>query len=235
MTVYLPYITGGHPTPHDMLRYLMGDPATLFELTLTDRDGNEHTSRCQTQPGSGVGMHHWYFTKSNGQQAEYEEMFADQEYIYRGVDTSMGDGLYYRLYGRTDLGDYSDSLEPWCPRFWAPGDIFERHPYVDVRRKSDCGHVPERSGYQQTWLRFAEAFPELWTPAGVIRDVIVLEWITQLEDGDRPEVVAERYWYARGLGLVAWAGEQGSSVVVEIHEAGTRPDNVRETIPCLTL
>jgi hypothetical protein len=35
------------------------------------------------------------------------------------------------------------------------------------------------------------------------------------------------------IGLVAWAGEQGSSVVVEIHEAGTRPDNVRETIPCL--
>ena len=146
MTVYLPYITGGgHPTPFDMLHYLMGDPPTLFELTLTKPDGSEHTSRCQTQPGSGVGDYHWYFTKSNGTTAEYEEFFADQKFIYRGVDTSMGDGMFYKLFAVSEgepVPPHFWALSPWCPRFWAPGDVFPRRPYVVVRRKADCSHVP---------------------------------------------------------------------------------------------
>jgi hypothetical protein len=222
--IHLPIITGGAAPVFDMLPYLQGDPATLFELTLTDKHGGQHTSRCQTQMGSGVGAWHWYFTKSNGATAEYEEFYADQEYIFRGVDTSMGDGMFYRLF---------DS--PWCPRFWSPGDTFERNPYVDVRRKADCSFIPERSGIHQTWLRFAQHHPYYTcSPKLLFGDVVELHWLLHDPAEQPDQKPAERYWYARGYGLIQWTGEKGHSYVTEVHAQGERPDNVREVIPCLS-
>ncbi|MEZ4516635.1 MAG: hypothetical protein R3C44_07285 [Chloroflexota bacterium] len=69
-----------------------------------------------------------------------------EDIIYRGTDTSPGDGHFYTLYEDDVAGS------AWSPRYWRVGDLFERDPYVVFYNKSDCGIVA--SGYQQSWLRF---------------------------------------------------------------------------------
>lgn len=236
--IYLPHISGGRcrcatPDPRiDILPFVWGDSALLYELTLTDKIGKEHTSRCQSQTDALLidTRYHWWFTKSNGATAEWEEFAADQSadgYIYRGVDTSPGYGELYELRDM-DLPRFSR----WAPRRWAVGDVYQRSPLVTHMRKSDCGIV--RMGQVTTWLRFAGHYPHFFTPAGEIGEVIELHWLEHDPAQYPDQEPAETYWYSRLLGaLAAWRGALGQSVVVEIHEPGARPDNSREVIRCL--
>lgn len=231
--INLPIVIGGGTPPeptYDLLDYLSGD-GRIYEVRLTDGDGNEHQARHQTQwEHNGPHWWQWYQTKGNEQHAEYEWLGADLEYIYRGIDTSPGGGRYYWL---IDDAWRNSRMSQWCRRFWQVGDIYERNPYVAWYDKATCTLQSNLSGYQRTWLRFLEHTDQWRTPAGVIQDVVVLQWITQLGEFDVPELVEEMYWYARGYGLVGWAGNGRSAVIVEEHAPGARPDNLREVISCL--
>jgi hypothetical protein len=234
--IYLPHVSGGAAPESDpridILPFMWGDSATLYELTLIDKYGKQHTARCQTQTDAAMvdGRYHWWFTKSNGQQAEWEEFAADQSadgFIYRGLDTSPGYGEMYELRD-IDLPRFSR----WCPRRWAVGDVYKRSPLVTVMRKHDCSIV--RMGQPVTWLRFAGHYPHFHTPAGDIGEVVELHWLLDDPHQYPDQEPVEIYRYSRRLGaLAAWRGERGQSVVEEIHEPGTRPDNVREFVPCL--
>jgi hypothetical protein len=235
MTVYLPHVSGGQAAPEpnqvDMLPFLWGDRALLYELTLIDKHGRQHTSRCQCQTDGAMqnDRYHWWFTKSNGMTAEWEEFAADQSaggYIYRGVDTSPGRGTLYELRD-VDLRRFSR----WCTRRWSVGDVYRRAPIVTEMSKQDC--IISASRQVITWLKFAGHYQHFSTPAGDIGEVVELHWLLD-DPADANQEPAEIYWYSRQLGhLAAWRGELGQSVVVEIHEPGARPDNVREVIPCL--
>lgn len=231
MTIHIPIITTPDTRPiYDMLHYLGGD-GTLYEMTLKDTDGNQHTARHQTQWASGTGDYHWYHTKGSEVHAEWEEFYADQDWIYRSVDTSPGNGQYYTL---IDDGQWRPPRSRWCPRFWSPGDVYERRPYVDVRRKSDCWAIASQSGYHRTWLRFAEYHNRYEVAPGMLfAGVVELHWLLHNPAEQPDQKYHERYWYARNFGLVQWTGELGYSHATEIHAPGTRPDNKREMIPCL--
>lgn len=236
MTVYLPHVSGGRDEPEpqriDMLPFVWGDRVTLYELTLTDRFRKEHTSRCQCQSDGAMvdGRYHWWFTKSNGMTAEWEEFAADQHadgFIYRGVDTSPGHGELFELRD-IDLPRFSR----WCPRLWSVGDVYRRSPLATHMRKHDCSIV--RMGQPVTWLKFVGHYEHFFTPAGDIGEVVELHWLLDDPTEYPYQEPVEIYWYSRLLGnLAAWRGERGQSVVVEIHEPGARPDNKREVIPCL--
>ena len=205
------------PTPegavYDMANFMIGD-GRLYEVRFSDGSQARH----QTQK---EGIRFWH-TKGNEISAEWEELWADDNYIYRGTDTSPGDGEYYTQYENSKKG------AKWSPRYWRVGDVYERNPFVIFFKKSDCRFV--EGGSALSWLRFEEHYDRFLFPSGItLRNVVKLAWL--IPNQVAPE---EYYYYAQNYGLVGWSSSsRGFSNISEIHQPGTRPDNKRETILCL--
>lgn len=207
----------------DMADFIKGN-GTLYEVWLWSAQQNqEYQARHQTQ----FAPPRFYHTKGNEFHAEWEELWMDQNYVYRGTDTSPGNGQYYTL---REGGFYGSK---WSPRYWKVGDVFERNPQVTFYKKSDCEVLydyPFRS-----WLKLVAYYPEYTFSDPVkldqitVHEVIELAWL--LEKNGQPE---ERYFYARDLGLVGWTNGSGSfSRVSEIHPSGARDPNKAEVIGCM--
>lgn len=216
----------------DLLPYLQGD-GRLYEMKhIFQTAGGQliGQQRVQTQTDGG----RFYVSKNQ----EWEELWADGDFIYRGSDTSPGMGNFYTL---TENGRYGS---PWTPRKMAIGQAFLRSPTVTSRRKSNCAINPQLSGLHQTWIKLEARHERLTLPdvegrptGGIkIQDVIVLT--AHHNHSNQPSAQPfERYYYARNVGLVMWEGidvdHRGRSFMIELHQPGARPNNVREQIPCL--
>ncbi len=217
--IYLPFIVNSPQIPvHDMTRFMVGD-GRLYEVRFSD----DSQARHQTQTEDSRFWH----TKGNEVLAEWEELWFDSSHIYRGTDTSPGNDQYYTLFAHENGAKGSK----WSPRFWNVGDIFERNPYVVFYNKSDCSTVTH--GSVRSWLLFEAYYPSFTFQTGItLQEVVQLAWL--LDPDGFPE---ERYYYAKDYGLVGWRSESHGhsvhSVISEIHEPGTRPDNTREIIDCL--
>ena len=212
--IFLPVIIVP-PPPKDMAEYMIGD-GRLYEVW---HSANDSQGRYQTQTADVRFFH----TKGNEYSAEWEELWATEDVIYRGTDTSPGADLYYTLYTGTKAGS------PWSPRYWRVGEIYRRSPRVVFFQKSDCSIIHDDSDIV-TWLKF-EAFHESYTfDSGItLQNVVELAWLLDLDEA--PE---ERYYYAEGYGLVGWQSAGGYySNISEIFKPDERPDNTREVIPCL--
>ncbi|MDJ0757152.1 MAG: hypothetical protein QNJ45_26705 [Ardenticatenaceae bacterium] len=198
----------------DMVQFLNGDPI-LYEVQHSS--GSQARHQTQRQSNSTTFFH----TKGEN-VAEWEELWYDESFIYRGTDTSPGNGQFYTL---RDPGVYGSK---WAPRYWEVGDIYERNPLVTFYRKSDCGKDLE--GTQLSYLKFDAYYERYKFNSGIeLNDVIELSW--RLTPDSDP---IESYFYAAGYGLVGWgSNDRGLSYVSEIHSPGARPDNVRESIGCL--
>lgn len=197
----------------DLLPYLRGD-GRIYILRYTWAGGGQQ--QIQTQHEGNRFFH----VKGH----EWEELWADDSFIYRGTDTSPGEGNYYTL---SENGQYGS---PWTPREMTPGVFFRRHPTVTFRRKSDCSTVASFS--HATWIRLETVHPQLTLTSGItLEDVVELAAYTE-QQGRRAANPFEHYFYARKYGLVAWRGAGvGESFLVEELAPGT-PGIRRETIPC---
>ena len=199
--------------PFDMVDFMVGD-GRLYEV----QHSSGSQARHQTQEANG----RFYHTKGHEVLAEWEELWATSNFIFRGTDTSPGNGQYYTL---RDNGQYGSA---WSPRRWQVGDLFARNPQVTFYWKSDCS--ASHSDFQASWLRF-DAYHLTYTfPSNItLAHVIELSWLPS--PTSQP---IETYFYAVNYGLVGWRSNNGDfSYISEIHEPGTRPDNTREVIPCL--
>lgn len=203
----------------DLLDYLRGD-GRLYNVRGFFH-GREYNEIMQTQHDGQT----FYHTKNR----LWEELFYDDDFIYRGADVSpgnhprTGEPYFYTL--RT--GDRHGGA--WLRRRMAVGDLHNQIHTVIEARKSDCRvitHYPHSS-----YLKFLAHHPQRMFQSGVVvADVIELTWI--FEPDATP---VERYFYARDFGLVGWEGSAGRSGVSEIFAPGARPANVREFIPCLAV
>lgn len=213
--IYLPLVmVPPMQPPYDMADFMIGD-GRLYEVW----HSNDSQARHQTQINAG----RFYHTKGDDLRAEWEELWATDSHIYRGVDTSPGHDQYYVAYDKLfEVGAI------WSPRYWQVGDLFERNTYVTFHRKSDCGLIV--SGFQRSWLRFVAYYPSYTFDSGITLDnVIELAWL--LSPTASP---TETYFYAASYGLVGWSSDdRGFSHVSEIHDPGQRPDNRREQIGCI--
>ena len=199
-----------HSGKVDLLAYLRGD-GRLYEV----QNSWGSQERMQTQ----IEGNRFYHTKNQ----QWEELWADDEYVYRGTDTSPGNGRYYTLRDGDRYGS------KWARRVMSVGERFRRNPTVTFYRKSDCRRTEEKGGTQESWIKLIAIHPQRTFRSSIrLNDVIEMGWL--LSPNGEP---AERYFYAKGFGLVGWEGSIGSSWISEIHEPGTRPDNEREVIPCL--
>ena len=211
--VFLPAVRNYPLTPpFDMNQFLIGD-RRLYEV--------QHSSGSQARHQTQIEGNKFFHTKGEN-TAEWEELWSNGGFIYRGTDTSPGSGMYYTL---RDGGVYGSR---WSPRVWNVGDIFERNPGVTFYRKSDCSVVT--GGTQRSYLKFEAYYPNYQFESGLtLTNVIQLAWL--LDRAGQPE---ERYFYAELYGLVGWwSRTNGMSYISEIHNTGARPDNRRESIPCL--
>lgn len=214
-TVYFPAVFSSRTDPvFDMAAFMVGD-GRLYEVM--------HISGSQARHQTQSTSTRFYHTKGNEIKAEWEELWLDGDFVYRGTDTSPGDNRYYTLYESGLAGS------PWSPRYWRVGDLYERNPYVVFYGKDNCEIVA--SGYQRSWLRFEGYYPTYTFKSGLrLNNVIELTWL--LQTNGQP---IESYFYARSYGLVGWgSSDRGYSYINEIHALGARPDNQREVIGCLS-
>ena len=148
--------------------------------------------------------------------SQYEHRAIGMDYIDLVMDTSPGDGEYYTSTGH------------WIPRLWTPGGTYISGTKDIVFYKKDCSPVPGKAYTQQpTTLRFAEHYDSWATKSGIsFDDVAKLEWII---DGK----VDETYWFAKGMGLIAWQKYDGrESHAVEVIQPGQQDNNIPDIIHC---
>ena len=231
-TLFVSVAVVATPTKFDMLPYLCGD-GRLYEMKhIFDMPNGPLTGqqRVQTQQDGA----RFYQTKNS----EWEELWADDRFIYRGTDTSPGSGNFYTLMDGERYGT------AWVPRHMTMGQTYRRSVTVVSRRKGNCVMNSHLSGRHVTWIRLEALHDSLTLPdvegrpgrGLTLRDVAVLAAFSEA-NGRPADQPFERYYYAKDFGLVMWEGidtdHKGISFIVQLHNPGDRPDNVRERIPCL--
>lgn len=212
---------------YDLARYITGDGRIYVVHFLGG--GFDTAARHQTQFENG----RFYHTKGAPWWAEWEELWSDKYYIYRGTDTSPGNGLYYTLY--ETLPDYlaGNPGSQWTERYMQVGEKFFRQPYVVFRRKSDCS-IAVGGYFDPSWLKFL-AFHNSYTfESGItVNNVVELAW---LPGTNASQPIDEVYFYAEGYGLVGWKKPtlgMRSFISDEPDPGEVWEDNSREVINCL--
>ncbi len=210
----------------DILPYMKGD-GRLYEMKHFFHNG-QGQQRVQTQ----IAGNKFYHVKNS----EWEELWSDANFIYRGTDTSPGNGNFYRL---SENGKHGSR---WVPRKMTVGQTFRRRPLVTLQRKDNCQRLSVGSGFHDTWIKLEKVLDEMVLPdvqnrdgRGIkVKNVIVFAGMHAA--GNVPGAVFERYYYAQKFGLVMWegldTGHNGRSFMVEQHKPGDRPNNVRERLKC---
>jgi hypothetical protein len=212
---WLSRLTGGTVPPPppgtavDLLPYLRGD-GRLYEVRhpLGDQE------RFQTQVDGTI-----FWLVKNGQ---YETFASVDGFIWRGIDTSPGPAPTYaerpgelRYYRQFEPGQ---SYARWCKRSMVPGETYTGPVHqVQYHYKSDCSLSSANSGTAVNRVTFVRLHASRTWNGITVQDVAELTNDT------------ETFYFARGLGLVAWVSPWGESAISELHAPGARPDNVRES------
>lgn len=163
--------------------------------------------RFQTQTDGDT----FYLTKNS----QWEQFRYDASHIWRGLDTSPGGGRFYVQY------EPGQSFARWCPRYMAVGQSWTGPGHQVQFYDKATGRPVDVPWNGRATNRCTLKAHHMWAVFNGVRvdDVIEL-WAN-----------GETYWYARGLGMVAWGSDWGRSAITEIHAPGARPDNVREALP----
>ncbi len=198
----------------DMLPFLQGD-GRLYELD----NGAGGRLRLQAQTAGS----RFYLVKNS----EWEELWTDDRFVYRGADTSSGGGEVAIL---TENGQYGSA---WLPRQMRVGVPFRRTPRIVFRRKDTGAEVPNKQFAQVTHIVLEAVHSKFRLSSGIeLADVAVLA--TFEDDGGKPKAQPlEHYYYAKKYGLVGREGPLGRSALVREFTPGSQPDNQRETLPWL--
>lgn len=185
----------------DLLEYLRGDGRAYM---VRHPDGNQEKFRTARDGAR------WLQLKN----AQWEEFWYDDGFIWRGVDTSPGDGQYYR--------QYEDGQEGarWCPRRMTVGQRWESPAEHTVQTywKADCRAVDHlRNGRTRNRLMLVARHAALTWNGVTVEDVVEVVSVT-----------GETMFFGRGYGLVAWVSAWGSSAisyVLPVQEADNQPES----------
>ncbi len=199
----------------DLLDYLRGD-GRLYELV--NNLGSAEVAQTHTEPNNV------FFHVKNSQ---WEELWADDVFIYRGTDTSPGNGEIYILSENNHYGS------AWVPRYFDVGQVFRRSTNVIWRRKDNGQSVPSKpTANAVTYLRCERVYSQLTFQSGIqLQDVVELHAL--LDNGGKPAASPwEKYFYARGFGLVAFQDMLGgfTSWIAQKFTPEIMPQRVRESI-----
>ncbi len=201
-------VTGSAPPPPpppstaiDLLPYIKGDGRAYMV---------RHPSGAQEKFRTEVDGPWFYLVKNS----QWEQFRADDTYIWRGLDTSPGDGRYY---WQREAGN---DAARWCKRHMYVGETWAGPGhYVQFYDKSNCQpvDVPWNGPATNSTRLVARHASRTWNG-------ITVQDVVELDGGPGS---AERFFFARGYGLVAWEATWGSSAISEVNVAG---DNARERL-----
>ncbi|MEP7291105.1 MAG: hypothetical protein ABI835_04950 [Chloroflexota bacterium] len=202
----------------DLLDYMRGS-GQLYELVNTW--GSSEICQTQTEPRDV------FFHVKNSQ---WEELWADDVFIYRGTDCSPGNGELYMLSENNHYGS------AWVPRWFDLGQTFRRDATVIWRRKDNGQPVADKpTANQVSYLRIERVYSQLTFQSGIqLQDVAELH--AYVDDGGKPASSPwEKYFYARGFGLVGFEDMYGTfkSWIAQKFSSQVMPQRVREVLPWL--
>lgn len=204
-TSHIPVVVAPAPAPApagiDLLPYLRGDGRAYMVL---------HPGGAQEKFRTLMRSANRWLQLKNGQ---WEEFWFTDEFVWRGKDTSPGDGQYYR--------QFEDGQEGarWCPRRMVVGQAWESPALhtVQTYRKADCqpvGHA--RNGRATNRLTMVARHAAVTWNGVTVEDVIEVSTHT-----------GESMFFGRGYGLVGWVSAWGSSAisfVLPAQEADNEPE-----------
>ena len=205
-SVNVPVVVGSGVNPSnsmglDLLEYLRGDGRAYMVL---HPSGAAEKFRTVERP-----QHRWLQLKNS----QWEEFWYTEDFIWRGADTSPGDGQYYRQFEDGAQG------ARWCPRRMAVGESW-RSPVahtVQTYGKDGCRPAEHhRNGRATNALTLAARHERMTWNGVTVEDVVELRTHT-----------GEIMFFGRGWGLVAWGSAWGSSAIAHVlpaHEADNRPE-----------
>jgi hypothetical protein len=206
------------PDAIDVLEYIKGD-GRQYEVRNASGGQERFHIREDGLTFYLVKNHHW------------EQFFYDNDFIYRDIDTSPGGGRYYRL---TDPD--RDRGSRWLRRKMSPGQTYTQHRRVQFYNAADGSTSAANSGNVTDTIKFVARHARLKLRTGMeIDDVLEFHWVNNESD----HAPREKYFYARGLGMVGWErGHQDPhspawSAVGEIHPKGSRDKFEREKVVIL--
>jgi len=182
----------------DLLQYIKGD-GRIYDVNYKFYGGpGEGTERMQTQHEGK----RFYHVKGgpDSHQYNWEELWHDETYIYRGTDISPEQG---QLYQSSEEGRYG---QRWIPRYASIGTRHLASPTITFRYKSNGNNVQGKPPYLfPHWVEVKAIHKQYRFESGIVlNDVLELWGYLHDPSGNKPGVNFERYFYAKGYGLVSW-------------------------------
>ena len=200
------------PTPpsgptYDILDYMVGTHRQQHTLQYTWAGGGTQTIQI-VQDGN-----EWRYVKGGGQ---YEQLYYDDNWIYRAEDTSESADRFYTQSTDGTLG------AAWVKRRMAIGETVYTTKQVQHYLKAGC--APQNGGLVTDALKLTAVYPAYTFDSGIVlKDVIRLEW-----------AAGEGYLFAKGYGLVGFEFSGGKSYISELALQGR--DDLPVNVPsCLDL
>lgn len=181
----------------DMLDYIRGDGHVYdVEFQFPGHTWSSGIERMQTQiegrrffhvkGGPGAADHNW------------EELWYDNQYIRRGTDISPSEEEYYQT---EEDGEYG---QKWIPRIVRVGGKHLAVPLVTFRYKSNGQNVSGKDPYHfGHWIELKQIHESFTFESGITLNNVIELW-GYLDDGGKFGLNFERYFYAKGFGLVGW-------------------------------
>ncbi|MCA9367931.1 hypothetical protein KC887_06760, partial [Candidatus Kaiserbacteria bacterium] len=176
-------------TTYDILDYMVGTHRQQHTLQYTWAGGGTQTIQI-VQDGN-----EWRYVKGGGQ---YEQLYYDDNWIYRAEDTSESADRFYTQSTNGTLG------AAWVKRRMAIGETVFTEKQVQHYLKDGC--VPQNGGLVTDALKLTAVYPAYTFDSGIVlKDVIRLEW-----------AAGEGYLFAKGYGLVGFEFSGGKSYISEL-------------------
>lgn len=237
ITPAAPPIPSPPPAPGyvDLLDYMRGD-GRVYDVGFSF-PGNQFPAGVERMQTQRDGARRFFHVKGGigTSAANWEELFYDNEYIYRGTDISPNEA---ELYQETTPGTGAYGAR-WMVRHVTVGTRYLGNTRITFRRKSDGANVPDKAPYDwPRWIEVKAIYASHTFPNGVtLPDVIELWGYLHDPVGNKPGANYERFFYAKGYGLVGWIDPTKNPIwQAQIVATGVAsPDLPRRVIPWLTL
>jgi hypothetical protein len=181
----------------DLLDYMRGD-GHIYELKYQFPGLGEGVTHVRTERTDSPRFFH--VKGIVGWPSQWEELWYDDQYIWRGTDTSPNMEEIYQISEDAPLLSGGLYGAEWIYRYPKVGDKLFIESYVTFRDESTGDPVSSKPAYLfEHWIEFHALHKTKRFAEGItLNDVVELRGY--LNNGKE----FERYFYAKGYGLVGW-------------------------------
>lgn len=220
--------------PTDLYPYLGTDGKSRIHTLETSWAGAGEMIQVQRTPGSGI----FYHVKGHGfTNCNYEVFKVTETDIYRLYDTSPGNNELY------SINNFQG--EVWLPRFVDEGYVHRFDIKLDWFDKTTGQEIQKGNENFGHYLEVVAFYDQYTFPSG-----IVVQDVVELRSFFGENQPFERYWYAKGMGLVGWQSDTDDRVsyinnILPLHvsdlqreqigwlgePSAPEPDNLDDVVP----